>query len=611
MAPHLRMQGLEVAQQIPVAGGTTLHQTLGPDVVSAAAVDADGHAMPLPIHGTELDWTAPAGAWTVLIVDHEFRTSPTRSDTNPHRVKDTTQSLEDYLNPAATAQYLAWTHAQYKHYVGKEFGKTILGFRGDEPDFSIGGLPWTPAFFERFRQIKGYDVQPYTALFAQTPSRRNPGIPIHLTPEQLRIKGDYYDVFSQMFAEGFFKPQGEWCAANNLEYQVHLNHEEMEMELTHSEGSFFRDMRYVEVPGIDAIWHQIWTDTISDYPRLASSVAHVYGKPRAFTESFAAYRPQPDVETARYILNEQFVRGVNLVEMMYFPATSGGPTPPPSFMADPGFPDLTAYVRRMSYLMAMGRPDAAVGLYLPSSSMWLSDDAADTQFVSTERLLSEHQIDFDIVSDDALARDLILGHGTFQTLSGNQYRTVILPEPELLSAAALSRLRTFAQGGGKVVFLGGTPQWIAARTIRDARAVPPADFSWATVIDAQLPATPTPPQFPPSAPPAPQAVAPEVISAIESAAQPTVRTSTPNSALRVMKRRWQGADVYLLFNEGAQPADETLTLSSGPGRAQLWDPQTGSIAPLGGMSHSGLRNVTLHFAPYATRVVVVRTGRKP
>ena len=38
--------------------------------------------------------------------------------------------------------------------------------------------------------------------------------------------------------------------------------------------------------------------------------------------------------------------------------------------------------------MAMGRPEAQVALYLPSSSLWLGDDAADAQFVSTERLLS-------------------------------------------------------------------------------------------------------------------------------------------------------------------------------------------------------------------------------
>lgn len=606
-APSLRMQALEVAQQIAVPGGTTIHQALQPDTVSIAAVDADGHAVPVPLKGSQLDWTAPPGQWTLLIVDHEFRTSPTRSDTNPHRVKDTTQSLEDYLNPQATAQYLAWTHEQYKHYVGDEFGKTIMGFRGDEPDFSISGLPWTPAFFERFRAIKGYDVQPYTALFAQTPSKRNPGVTIHLTPEQLRIKGDYYDVFSQMFAAGFFKPQGDWCAANHLEYQVHLNHEEMEMELTHSEGSFFRDMRHVQVPGIDAIWHQIWTDTIADYPRLASSVSHVYGKPRAFTESFAAYRPVPDVTMARYILNEQFVRGVNLVEMMYFPATSSGPKPPPSFMAEPGFPDLATYVRRMSYLMAMGRPDAQVALYLPSSSMWLGDDTADTQFVSTERLLSEHQIDFDIVDEDALAHDLTAGHGTFETLSGSRYRTVILPAPKLLSRAVVDRLQAFAKGGGKVVFIGGTPQWIATRTIRDARAVTPSDFRWATVVNAQLPATPTPGQFPPTAPPEPQAVPPDLLHAIEQSAPATIHTSTPQTALRVMKRRWKEADVYLLFNEGADTLDTTATLSSTPGTAELWDAQTGSVTALPTKTTAGSLSVALHFAPYTTRVVVVRS----
>ncbi len=306
-----------------------------------------------------------------MVVEHQFSTSPTRSDTNPKRVKDGTQSLEDYLDPAATAQYLAFTHEQYKKYVGDEFGKTIMGFRGDEPDYSIRGLPWTPKFFDEFQRVKGYDVRPYLAgFFAAKPS--------DMTEVERRAKADYYDVFARMFRDGFFKVQGDWCAANHLEYQVHLNHEEMEMQLTRSEGEFFRDMRYVQVPGIDSIWHQIWTDTISDFPRLASSVSHVYGKPRAFTESFAAYRPEPDLDMVRYILNEQFVRGVNLVETMYFPATStpgrGGPA---KYMQDPGYPDLLRYVRRMSYLLSMGRPAATVALYLPSSAMWLGDEAAD------------------------------------------------------------------------------------------------------------------------------------------------------------------------------------------------------------------------------------------
>ena len=133
----------------------------------------------------------------------------------------------------------------------------------------------------------------------------------------------------------------------------------------------------------------------------------------------------------------------------------------------------------MSYLLSMGRPAASVALFLPSSSMWLGDAAADTAFVSTERLLSEHQIDFDIVNEDALAVDLKAGRGTFETMSGNQYRTVIVPSAAVISQAALDRLRTFAEGGGKVLFLGRTPGLISGRTILDARAATAADFSWA------------------------------------------------------------------------------------------------------------------------------------
>ena len=606
--PALRMQALEVAEKFTAVAGEHVHRSnLPPAVVSAAAVDESGNALPLPLQAGTLDWTAPAGNWTVLLVDHEFRTSPTRSDTNPRRVKDTEQSLEDYMDPAATRQYLEFTHEQYRKYVGDEFGKTILGFRGDEPDYSVAGLPWTPKFFARFREIKGYDVQPFVALFAQTPSRRDPGVSIHLTPEQLRIRGDYYDVFSRMFAAGFFAPQGEWCVAHHLEYQVHLNHEEMEMTLTHSEGSFFRDMRWVQVPGIDAIWHQIWPDTISDYPRLASSAAHVNGRPRAFTESFAAYRPAPDVETARYILNEQFVRGVNLVEMMYFPATSGGPRPAPSYMGQPGFSDLTAYVRRMSYIMSMGRPDATVALYLPSMSMWLGSEKSDVQFVSAERLLSERQVDFDVVDEDALAGTLTALPGAFATRSGNRYRTVILPEPLVLSAQIETRLKAFAHSGGKVLFLGGAPAWIADRTMRNARPAAPGEFAWASVVQAQLPPTPTPPAEPPAKPPAPQTVPYEVLAALQSAViAPVIALDTPDAALRVIKRRWRDADVYLFFNEGAYPVRRKVTLLAAGRIVESWDVQAGSVTPVPAARKDGHPVVDLSLDPYTTRLIVVR-----
>jgi hypothetical protein len=594
----LRMQALVVAREITADSDHAVTESVSPATVGALAVNSDGATQPVPVANGAIHWTPPPGQWKVMIIEHQFRTSPTRSDTNPKPVKDTEQSLEDYLDPAATRKYLEFTHEQYKLYVGDEFGKTIMGFRGDEPDYSISGIPWTPAFFDRFQQIKGYDVRPYiTSFFAPK-----------MTDEQKRVKADYWDVFSILFRDGFFKVQGDWCAANHLEYQVHLNHEEAQMQLTRSEGSFFRDMQYVQVPGIDTIWHQMWTDTISDFPRLASSVAHVYGKPRSFTESFAAYRPAPDLEQARYVLNEQFVRGINLVEVMYLPSTSRAVRPPAKFMGDPGFPALMQYTQRLSYLMAMGKPAARVALYLPDSSLWLGDEAADRAFVSTERLLSEHQVDFDIVDDDTLAKVLIPGRGTLTTLSGNSFGTVILPGEALLSETALHRLRGFVKGGGHVLFLDHTPQLIAGRTIRDARPATPADFAWASVeVSAQLDPTPTPSMQPPAAPPAPQVVAPAILEALTRAIPaPDIALDVPDTALRYMKRQWKDASVYLFFNESDHSFSHQVTLMTDGKRIEIWDPQTAAVEPSSSERARGQIKAELSLKPYETRVFVVR-----
>ena len=621
--PELRMQALTIAQRLPVAGGSTLRQAVGVNAVAAVAMSSSGQRVAMPITSGGIDWAAPAGSdWSVLVVEHVFRTSPTRSDTNPTHLKDTTQSLEDYLNPAATAAYLEYTHQQYYNAMSEEFGKTIMGFRGDEPDYSISGLPWTPALFDRFQQVKGYDVRPYVgAILAAEARRGETAVP--LNDRELRAKSDYYDVFSQMFRDGFFKPQGEWCAAHHVEYQVHLNHEEMEIALVRSEGEFLRDMKYVEVPGIDTIWHQIWTDTISDFPRLAASAAHVYGHPRSFTESFAAYRPAPDITMARYILNEQMVRGVNLVETMYYPATStpatvasAGTTAPPSarrggpskLMRDASWPSLMDYVRRVSFVMSMGRPAASVALYLPSSSMWLGDADADTAFVASEQMLSERQIDFDIINIDALATDLKAGQGTFETLSGNRFRTVIVPSASLITHDELNRLKVFAKGGGKVLFLGRTPSLIAGKTILDARAATPVDFAFATVeVSAQLPPTPTPPAQAPSVALSPQVVPAAIEKALGAVVgKHEVSLDTPDPAIKVITRRLADADVYFLFNEGAEAATRSVTFRGKGQKVEVWDPESGAVTSLASTHDNSGTTIKLDLKPYDTRLLVIR-----
>jgi hypothetical protein len=278
-------------------------------------------------------------------------------------------------------------------------------------------------------------------------------------------------------------------------------------------------------------------------------------------------------------------------------------------MTSAGYPELMQYARRLSYLMSMGTPAASVALYLPSSSFWLDDEAANRAFVATEQLLSELPIDFDIVDEDALATELIPREGTFETLSGNRYRAVILPGEMLLSQAALDRLRGFAMTGGKVLFLDHIPSLIAGRTIRDARPATSADFSWALVeVSAQLPPTPTPPGKPPDAAPIPQAVPPAIRQAVMRtvAATADVSLDGPDTAIRYIKRDLKDAPLYLFFNESDRPSSHVLTLRSRGTRVEIWEPQTGDIRAIPSTRINAAVKATVTFEPYQTRVVVVR-----
>jgi hypothetical protein len=372
----------------------------------------------------------------------------------------------------------------------------------------------------------------------------------------------------------------------------------------------------------------------------------VYGHPRAFTETFAAYRPEPDATMARYILNEEVVRGVNVIETMFYPATSpqdafgppataataptaptaaaaaaptsapaGAAAPParprggPSaLMRDPGWPALMQYLQRLTYVMSMGRPAAQVALYIPSSSMWLGDAASDTAFVSSERMLAERQIDFDIINQNALAEDLKAGPGYLESMSGNRYRTVIVPSAEVLTQTELDRLRALAQGGGKVFFLGRTPSLISGKTIKDARAATAADFAWATVeTSAQLPPTPTPPAAAPATPPGPLVVPAEIETALNKVVGTReVALDTPDTTLKVMTRRLKDADVYLFFNEGAQASSHSVTLKTAGKTVEAWDPATGTVSPVAATAAKGGVAVKLDLKPYETELLTVR-----
>ncbi len=522
--------------------------------------------IPDPADG-QFKWTAPAGGdWDITFVRHLYRSSPTRNDAgeNGGATKDSRYTEIDYLDPAATAVYLKCVHEAYEKVVGDEFGKTILGWRFDETDYT-GFSPWTPKLLETFKQQKGYDLQPYIAEMFASPQ----------SPESQRVKADYWDVWSGMFRDNFYKPLQDWCRARNMDYMGHLNHEETQINprgesMVSNEGSFWRDLRYIGVPGIDNL-SQIGPGIVADFPKIAASAAHINGHPLVWEEEGGDTSPN-----GKFIYDYQLVRGVNYLNIRGLNAA-----PSRNGLLDRASA-MGWYVTRSQHLMAIGRPAAQVALFHPTDSYWLGDTEADTVTIRLQTQLIRHQIDFDHVDSDALGSYFTLDSDGFKNLSGQVYKAVVIPTSTVIQKSVLDRLRTFAGNGGKVVFVGRTPTMVVDKTFLNP--VPGApDLSFATIEPSGE-------------------ITDRVVAALP---KPDVKLDTPSDMINYIHRSLKDGEVYMFFNESRQTLSRTVMLA-GTGQVQLWDAGDGTIHPLAGVAKAdGTVAVPLTLGSQEAKFIVI------
>ena len=571
-----------IAVRYSVVAGQTLHIQVPPNTKSIESGTRGGGGrfgggggggrptiIPVPADG-QFNWTAPAGdAWDITFVRHVYRSSPTRNDAgeNGGATKDSRYTEIDYLDPAATAAYLKCVHEAYEKVVGDEFGKTIMGWRLDETDYT-GFSPWTPKLLETFKAQKGYDLQPYIAELFVNP----------LTPEAKRVKADYWDVWSGMFRDNFYKPLQEWCRARGMDYMGHLNHEETQISLrgesmVSNEGSYWRDSRYLGVPGIDNL-SQIGPGIVADFPKIAASAAHINGRPLSWEEEGG-----DTSVNGKFIFDYQLARGVNYMNIRGLNAAppSGNPPPLQNRALAIGW-----YVTRSQYLMAIGRPAAQVALFHPTDSYWLWDQEADTVTLKLQTELIRHQIDFDHVDSDAIGSYFTLENDGFKNLSGQVYKAVIIPTSTVIQKSVLDRLRTFAANGGKVIFVGRTPSMVVDQTFLNPEPGAP-DLSFATIERAGE-------------------ITDKVIAALP---KPDVKLDSPSDMVNYTHRSLKDGEVYFFFNESRKTITRTATLV-GTGQVQVWDAGDGTIHPMAGVpAANGSVDVPVTLGPQGATLIVI------
>jgi hypothetical protein len=263
-------------------------------------------------------------------------------------------------------------------------------------------------------------------------------------------------------------PIRDWCRKYGILSGGHLGGDDETMgSSVHGYGHILRGMRGMDLPGVDAIWRQLFPDQRNHhFPRYAGSVAHQQGNSRVLTESFGVYGNGLTLAEMKWLVNYQYVRGCNMLVQVEYPVGTGGNLIPgerphldpasPLWRHQALFQDYTA---RLGYVLCQGKPDVDVALYFPVRDFWAAAPARSTpESRAQDEVVLEiekHQADFDFVDDDLL--DDNAGKDGRIHVGPMTYRTLVVSPAHMLPDRTAAAMARFVRSGGTLVFAGDIP----------------------------------------------------------------------------------------------------------------------------------------------------------
>ena len=415
----------------------------------------------------------PEGMWRVFFLV-ESRRPQTE---HPYHI--------DMLNPESTELMITEIYQPNYDHFSEYFGNTFRGFFSDEAGF----LNHTGSYFNKL----GTEMPlPWRTdlpkILAEKLSKTESEI-ISLLPKlwinaediaDLRVA--YMDTVSALFAENFTKKLGDWCREHSVEYIGHTI-EDMGScsRLGHSAGHYFRCLDAQDMAGIEVVLHEIMpgqndmphtamlynnvadpTFFVYTLAKLGASHSHINPnmKNRAMCEIFGAYGYAEGTPFMKRLADHMLSNGINRFVPHAFSPKYPDLDCPPHFYSEGKYPQfeefglLIRYMQRVALLFEGSVHQAEALLYYNAECEWSGDNA--TPYPEIAKKLTQSQVDFDFVSEDYLCRAEVK-NGKI-VLNREEYKTLILPGCNYLTARMKTQLNRLINDGAKVVFIGFAPE---------------------------------------------------------------------------------------------------------------------------------------------------------
>ncbi len=454
----------------------------------------------------------------------------------------------DPMNPKSGKEYNQHFFEKFEKALPKD-SEELDFFFSDELNFRLSGNLWDSTFALEFNKRKGYDIAPYLdGLFVNIGS---------ITP---KIKLDYNDVIVSLSEENFFKPVYQWHQDRGLLFGC--DHGGRGRDVAEF-GDYFRTQRWNQAPGSDQ--PKLSKDIIK--AKVASSIAHLYNRPRVWLEGFHSSGWSTSSSDVADAVFANFVAGYNLLSLhgLYY-STRGGWwewAPPDNHFRMPYWKQISSMMtcfQRLSYLLSQGYHSCDVAIIYPTEPVVAEMDGKKSladAFEAGEQLYSKG-IDFDFIDFESLARSEVKNEEL--QVSGERYKVLIVPSMKAIRYSSLKKIEEFKNAGGIIVNIGNTPvatekngenDLLTSDMVRNIFSRTPNMIRCENAKDVSL--------------------------AISGKYKADFKVLTElKERPYVMHRTIGNRNVYALYNF---PAGSKCLFNSS-GEAQLWNPWTGEIASL-------------------------------
>lgn len=548
-----------------------------------------------------ISWQAPYGNWRVQRFDIETMTA---KGTAPDYF-----AMADPLDAEATRWFIGAAYDRVYQGLARYFGSTVKVSFFDDVGIFNEEKTWHPAIAALFEKMTGKSAALYyPALWGD------------IGPETAAARVGFFKARSELLGQTFPKLITDWAHAHGIRSTGHAPGN-YDLQPTDTVGDPFKFYAHTDIPMADVLWG---VGFARGGFKLISSVSAQRDLPETMAEAFSV---DNDANGYRRMI-ELFVRGYNR-----FVTGARVPSKPLGTGAD-----FNRWAGRSSYLLRGGRQVADIAVLFPIESLqaYYSFNApanstdlpsgtyayrdADYQAVG-EMLLTGLHRDFTFVHPDALGGDKVQVKGRALELTNKvnfqRYRVIVMPGGEVLSLAALAKIKAFWDAGGNVIatsllpsrsaefgkdaevrrlvaaMFGSPEQAGEGAEIRRSAAGGQALFLARPSVEALGKALDR------------LGIAPDVALA----GQP--RPTSGNGVLGYTHRVRDGKQIYYFGNSSDTAVDTMVTLRGHLVGAQLWNPHDGKVTPIAGVRYrtttaGAVTEFRMAIAPVSSLAVVAR-----